>query len=296
MKFTNLGISSSYAYIFKQSEECRGISNLPDIPRFLSHSTKVAAGNPLTFGMSYEIANTATYRSWCEVAGTFVPEIGKRYETVIVGDYSRCVLNTYEVTGEEKKEIKLLYRKIDRKDVLTPSNAFCDEVIFTATTFQDDNLAVGINSGLVTENADGNAETDGSKNDKNSGFRKLLGSYTGLVEHGRWTFRTGWRKFAIAFEQADDGNLIVRSSPDLELTAELDGDVIKFRTADPSGCYCSFIDGEWTINEDGSELTGYWGKPGGGGGGSFNLTGNKQMPILEITPEKWIGICPILSQ
>ena len=63
--------------------------------------------------------------------------------------------------------------------------------------------------------------------------------------------------------------------PHLQMTAELDGNVIKFATEILQGCYFDHIEDEWEINDNDSVQTSRWKKMGGGGSSVFAKRGNR---------------------
>ena len=277
MTFKNRGIGQGHAFIFEQAEECRGMRNTDSIAPGSNYTTAIRAGNPLAFGMYYDVSRTATYYSWCEMTGTFLPEIGKKYESVITGTFSGCLLTTFDISDGERTPVKMIYRETRRKEILTPNDRFCNPMLFTATTFDESGNSSFPDGVVVTgeSSADTSApEADEATTAETTGSNvmdRLSGSYRSEITKGsHWTFRAGYENITIVFEADDNNGLRVRSSPDLKMTAVREGNVIRYSTGNTQGCYCSYIDGEWHINEDGSRLTGTW-RIGGGAVNTWDL-------------------------
>lgn len=106
--------------------------------------------------------------------------------------------------------------------------------------------------------------------DKQINLADIVGTYSSqIISEDLYTFRKQFRDLEVTFEKGGDGITALTSYPHITIIPTLAGDTITFTTRSDMLCNCSYLDGKWTINGDGT-LSGSYSR-GGGAGGEWNL-------------------------
>lgn len=93
-----------------------------------------------------------------------------------------------------------------------------------------------------------------------------------ITSNDLWSIAPKYRRVELTLEQRGDWIVVTRSNLPLEITAKREGNTINFELGknDGTGCYCSWVQGNWEITPVGKNLLGTW-KRDGGRSGKWNL-------------------------
>jgi hypothetical protein len=101
IKFTNIGVGTSFVEFFKGYETCKSRERGEPIPSNQSRMLKVRSGSPISFSFGYNIDS----HKFCKVYGTFTPIDNASYQAEISPTSEGCILK-FDKLMEDKSAVR----------------------------------------------------------------------------------------------------------------------------------------------------------------------------------------------